>query len=174
MSRLGVPVSRCLIQSRAGLSSLVWAVAAMLLAMWRVLSVGLVLMGCVSSTTPAHPGGPYPVAEKERFRVLSGDKLLGYLIHQEIEVREQRLQYFRVERVGGGWAGNVDPGFRFFKCEPFRATPRELGVYSWEEGLGLLLETSDPLQVLPMMGSGEATEAAARTRLRQAMVDRDS
>ena len=146
----------------------------MLIAMWRVLSVGLVLVGCVSTTTPADPAGPYPVVEKERFRVVSGDKLLGHLIHREIDVRDQRLQYFRVERVGGGWAGNVDPGFRFFKCEPFRATPRELGVYSWEEGLGLLFETSGPLQILPMEGSGTAVEAAAHKRLQQAMIDRGS
>ena len=60
---------------------------------------------------------------------------------------------------------------RFFKCEPFRDRPRELGLFTMKEGLAKLFETDDVIRVFPLEGRGEPTEAAAHKLLKKALAD---
>ena len=135
-----------------------------------LLAVLVVLAGCVSSTTLTPLEGPIPVRQLERFRVFGGDRLLGHLVMSEIAGQ----RYYRVVNVNGGWVGDVQRYGRFFKPELFGERPRELGLYTMNEGLGLLFETEDPIAILPMEGRGEPTEAAARKLLRQALATKPS
>jgi hypothetical protein len=135
-----------------------------------LLAVLAVLAGCVSNTTPTPLEGPIPVKQLERFRILGGDQLLGYLVLSEIG----ELRYYRVVTPTGIWVGDVDRDGRFFKSEPFREQPRELGVYTMNQGLGLLLETDVRIRILPMEGRGEPTEAAAHKLLRHALATKPS
>ena len=100
---------------------------------------------------------------------MEGERLVGFLVFQEIEGQ----RFFRIETPSRGWVGDVDGYGRFYKCEPFREKPRELGIYTMKAGLALLLETREPLRILPLEGRGEASEAAAHRLLKQARGDRD-
>jgi hypothetical protein len=146
----------------------------MLPLMWRMACVAIAAVGCVTTTAPVHFDGPYRVIEKERFRVMRAGQLVGNLLYLEIAVPERPTQYYRLGLPGGAWVGDIHMDLSFYKSEPFRDTPRWLGIYPMKEGLSLMLETPGPLQILPTVGSGEATEAAALKLLREAMVDRDS
>jgi hypothetical protein len=129
-----------------------------------LLAVFAVLAGCVSNTTPTPLDGPIQVRQLERFRVFGGDRLLGHLVLSDIAGQH----YFRVVTPTGGWVGDVHQYGRFYKSEPFRDRPREIGLYKMNEGLGLLFETEAPIRVLPLEGRGEATEAAAHKLLQKA------
>ena len=130
-----------------------------------LLAVLAVLAGCASSDIPDPIGRPIPVRQLERFRVFGGDRLIGHLVLSEIAGQ----RYYRVVTPTGGWVGDVHQYGRFFKSEPFRERPRELGLYTMNEGLRLLFETEAPVRVLPMEGRGAPTEAAALKLLRKAL-----
>lgn len=132
----------------------------LLLAVWI-----LGAFGCVTKTTPAPMPAPLEVKLKERFRVFSGEDLVGYLIYSEIAGQ----RYFRVVTPVGIWVGDIQRNGRFFKCEPFRERPRDLGMFTMHEGLELLFEARRPIRILPLEGRGEPTEAAAQNLLRQAL-----
>ena len=120
-------------------------------------------LGCVSETTtaPLTRPGPYKVSELEEWRVLSANVPIGRLVLLEVRGREQVLTYFRAESSGGQWVGRVARYGRFFKNEPFRPIelgPRDLGLYTMNEGLALLYEVDGPIKVTPMEGRGQLTE----------------
>jgi hypothetical protein len=130
-------------------------------------------LGCVSETTtaPLTRPGPYKVSELEEWRVLSANVPIGRLVLLEVRGREQVLTYFRAESSGGQWVGRVARYGRFFKNEPFRPIelgPRDLGLYTMNEGLALLYEVDGPIKVTPMEGRGQLTEAAAHKLLDKA------
>ena len=120
------------------------------------------LVGCVSTTTTTRMPEGARIHERGRYRVMQGERLLGYLIRLEV----QDEPYFRVEGVEGRWVGNVDRHGRFVRSEPFRDDPRVLGMYPMDEGLALLFETDGPVRVLPLERA-QAQEASARQGTRR-------
>ena len=131
-----------------------------------VLSLSLPLFAaaaCVSETTP-HLPEPLPVSLLERFRVMQGEDLVGYLLYQEIAGR----RYYRIITPSGGWVGDATEALQFYKNEPFRDRPRFVGVFTMKEGLGVLFERDSGLTILPEEGRGEPTEASAHRILERA------
>ena len=126
-----------------------------------------VLGGCVSSTTPTPTHQPIEVKLKERFRVMAGGDQIGFLVYSEIAGE----RYFRVVTPTGIWVGDVHKYGRFFKCEPFRDRPRDIGLFTMKEGLAKLFETDQEIRIFPLEGRGEPTEAAAHELMKQALAD---
>ena len=91
------------------------------------------LAGCVTHEVPA-PVRPIPVKTLERFQVVAGGKRIGFLELKDVG----GTRFVRVENAGGGWVGDIFSYWRFYKNEPFQDRPREIGLYSKEQGLQLL------------------------------------
>ena len=138
---------------------------AMLLAVLAVTALAVVV-GCVSNSPARRLVDPLDVIVKERFRVMQGERLIGFLLLQEVA----GSPYFRIETPSRNWVGDADLNGRFFKNELFRKIPRELGIYSMKDGLALLFEETGALRILPLEGRGEPTEAAAHKLMDQATV----
>ncbi len=133
--------------------------------MAKTLAVALVLVvysGCATAPETPLPGG-YPVQQLDSAQLFSQGRLIGVLRQLEIQQPGAPVRFYRVETVAGGWVGNVDGYGRFYKCEPFRSEPRDIGLFAMREGLGRLFETEQPIRIVtPGKQQGRPIEATDR------------
>ena len=130
--------------------------------------------GCATRPVTPQISG-YLVKELGHRQVFSKGRLIGYLRELEIQQPSAPVRYFRVETPSGGWAGNVDGYGRFYKCEPFREQPTDIGMYSMAEGLGRLFEIETPIRIVASTQTGgAAVDATGRDRRRDDFRHRDT
>ncbi len=114
--------------------------------MTPVTLVWLAAVGC--AVAPARlPTRGYPVKELSRRQLFSEGRLIGSLRELEIQQPQAPIRYFRVETPSGAWVGNIDQDGRFFRCEPFRDQPVDIGMFSMNKGLGRLFDIRSPIRI---------------------------
>lgn len=124
---------------------------------------GLSLAGCVG---PA-PGRPAlqarEVVEVARWLVSSGSEQLGELVRFEIRDPSGPVAFFRVLDRSGRWVGHADVTGRFSRRVPFQEEEEDLGVWSLEQGCGLLFERKGGVTLTAQkVGAADAVFRRAR------------
>jgi len=135
--------------------------------MWRTTVGALISIlgcGCVTQPVTLQTSG-YVVKELGSRQLFTRGQLIGYLRELEIQQPSAPVRYFRIETSSRGWVGNIDGYGRFYKCEPFRDQPSDIGMYPMSEGLGRLFGIETPILIVdPGESGGAPVDALTRVR----------
>lgn len=116
--------------------------------------VALLLQACVvTRTTRRNDAGDYtprPVLELARWRIEGRGRMLGHLLHLEIQDPQGAIRYYRVENARGEWVGHVTEHLQFSRRVPFSEDEEIVGTFTMSEGLGVMLAAGQAVDLTPV------------------------
>jgi hypothetical protein len=121
--------------------------------------VAMVIVGACRSDPEPGPLDPRPVHTKQTWVAMVNGEVIGQVVLLEIEDPAGRVRFHRALNRSGQWLGYIDAQQRVFRREPFAEREVFVGVYPMDEGLALLYERAEPVQIVPL-DEFEAREAA--------------
>lgn len=121
------------------------------------IAAALVLSACDSTPPPPPPLQPRRVDEVARWEAFVGGTLVGEVVLLEIRDPQGALRFYQIEDAAGRLVGSATEIGRFSRRVPFQEEEEDLGVWSRERGVALLLGCEDSLVLRSKRTAAEAS-----------------